>query len=283
MSGLLQHDHDRGHLHEREEVDRLLLVARRHAPVLLGFRPEPLAHVPLPIPVPIDVTLLLAALLRRDHRDRATRLDPLDQRLLVVPAVGDHHRRRVVRQQFLGLCDVRLLGRRQLQLDGVTESVEAPVNLGAEPAPAAAQRLIVLAARPVPTFLAPAAHGWARTAVESRIKTSRSGSRRAARIGSHRPALAHRSNRRHWLLGLPRRSGRSSHAAPVRATHRTASMNRRLSSATPPCCPRWPGSRCLIRSQSASEIACRWLIDDPPWLETRPADYPNRLPRVHTT
>src|SRR5205823_11208701 len=182
-----------------------------------------------------------------------------------------------------GLGDVRLVGRGHEQLDGVAEAVEAAVDLGPEPAPAAAKRLIVLAASPVPFFLAPAAHGWARTAVESRISRSRSGSRRAARIGSQRPFSAHRSNRRHWLFQFPNRGGRSSHGMPVRATYRTASMNSRLSLATPPCCPRWPGSRGLIRSQSASAIACRGSMRGPPWRQPRDAIYPEQLPCVHTT
>jgi hypothetical protein len=128
----------------------------------------------------------------------------------------------------------------------------------------AAQRLLLLAARAVPFFGAPAAQGWARTAVESRIRTSRSGSRKAARIGSQRPCLAQRSKRRHGLLPLPSRSGRSARAAPVRAIHKTASRKRRLSRATPPCWPGWPGSRCWIRSQSASESAWRGSMVGPP-------------------
>src|SRR5262249_40195145 len=146
----------------------------------------------------------------------------------------------------LGLGDVRRLGGRQQQLDGVPEAVETAVNLGAEPAAAAAQRLIVLAARPVPLFFDPAAHRWARTAVQARINTSRSESRRAAGMGSHGRALAQRLTRRHWLFQFPYRSGRSRHGMPVLATYRTALMNRRLSSATPPCCP---ACRSLMRSQ----------------------------------
>src|SRR5262249_56539572 len=131
-----------------------------------------------------------------------------------------------------------LLRRRHLQFDGVPEAVDTAVDLRAEAAPAAAQRLLALAAGAVPLFLAPAAQGWARTAVESRTRTSRSGSRRAARIGSQRPALAQRSKRRHWVLPLPRRSGRSAQAAPVRAIHRTASMKRRFSVGRAPRRPR---------------------------------------------
>ena len=45
--------------------------------------------------------------------------------------------------------------------------------------------------------------------------------------------------------------------------YRTASMKRRLSSAMPPCRPGWPGSRSLMRSQSASEI-CKAATHDRP-------------------
>src|SRR5262245_19159825 len=282
MSGLLDHYHDCGHLHECQEVGGLLLVAGRHPPVLLDLRPEPFAEVPILVEVRVHVALLGPALLRRDHRLGPARLDFLDQRLLVIALVGDHHLWLMVGQQRLGLGDVRLVGCRQEQLNRMAEPVETPVDLGAKPAAAAAKRLIVLAASPVPLFFDPAAHGWARTAVESRIKTSRSGSRRAARIGSQRPFLAQRSKRRQTVLCLPKRSGRSSQGMPVRATYRTASIKSRLSLATPPCWPRWPGRRCLIRSQSASEIAWRCNITGPPWQETRTAIYPEHLLPVHT-
>src|SRR5207247_531522 len=210
------------------------------------------------------------------------RLDVLDQGLLVVSLVRDHHLGLMIGQQRFGVGDVRFVGRRQEQLDGVPQAVETPMNFSAEPASAASQRLLGLATGVVPFFFAPAAHGWARTAVESRIKTSRSGSRNAARIGSQRPFLAQRSKRRQMLFHLPKRVGRSSQGMPVRATYKTASMNSRLSFATPPCWPRWPGNRGSIRFQSASEIVCRGNISSPPKHETRAANYPIHLPRVHT-
>ena len=61
MSGLLEHYHDRGHLHEGHEVGRLLLLPGGDAPVLLGLQPEPLAHVPHPVLVPVHLALNLAA------------------------------------------------------------------------------------------------------------------------------------------------------------------------------------------------------------------------------
>src|SRR5262249_11315298 len=280
MAGLPQHHHHGGDVDEGEEVGRLLLVARRHPAELLGLLPEPLAHVALPVQVPVDVPLLLAALLCRDHRLRPAALDLGHQRLAVVAPVGDHRLGPVVGQQRLRLPDVRLLRGGQRQLHRVAQRRETAVDLGPEAAPASAQRLLRLAARAVPLFLAPAAQGWARAAVESRINHPRSSSRSASRTRRQTPFLAQRSKRRQTLLGLPNRSGRSAQGMPVRATYRTASTKRRLSSATP---PRWPGSRSLIRPQSASEIACRGGIAGPPWVQARAAFYPDNPTRVPTT
>jgi hypothetical protein len=125
---------------------------------------------------------------RRDDRLRPPPLDAVHQRLLVVPLVADHHLGRVGGQQRLRLTDVRLLAGRQHHLDGVAQTVHARVHLGAEPAPAAAEGLLLLTTGPVRFFFAPAADGWARTTVESRIITSRWGSRKTAASGSQRPA-----------------------------------------------------------------------------------------------
>src|SRR5438552_731266 len=257
MFGLSQYDHDGGNLSEGEEVLRLLLVARRHPSVLLDLRPEPLHDSACPVQVPVYLALLDAVLTRWDHRHRATRTDLLHQRVAVVTLVRDHHLRFVVRQETLGLLLVRFLSRACRQLDRMAQRVDARVDLGSESAPRAAKSLLPLASGAVPLFLAPAAVGWARTAVESRISHSMSSSRRASMMAFQRPFLAQRSNRRHTLLCLPKRAGRSSQGTPVRATYSTASMNRRLSWAMPPCCPGRPGNRCSMRSQSASEIACR--------------------------
>ncbi len=80
MPGSLQHHHHRGHFDERQVVGRLLLVPRRHPAVLLDLRPEPLAQVPLPLQVRVDLPLLIPVPLRRDHRRGAPTLDLRDQR-----------------------------------------------------------------------------------------------------------------------------------------------------------------------------------------------------------
>src|SRR5262249_46661229 len=123
------------------------------------------------------------------------------------------------------------------------------VHLGPEPAARAPEGLVAR------FFWAPAALGWARTMVESSISHSTSGSWSASNRRFQTPARDHRSNRFQTVLGLPNRGGRSFQGMPVRATYRTASTNRRRSPSGP-----WRGSRPLIRSQSASEIACRGSI-----------------------
>src|SRR5215831_8508027 len=264
MAGLLQHHHDRRHLDEGQEVDRLLLVPRRHAAVLLHLRPEPLHDVALLVQMPVDRAGLLAAAVRLHHDFSPAPADLFGQGVTIVARGGDHRGRLVVRQQVFGLLDGRLLGGRQLQLDRVPQRIAAHVDLGAEAAAATSQRLLALAPSAVPLFLDPAAQGWARITVESKMSHSRSGSRRASITRAQTPLAAQRSKRRQALFQLPNRSGRSRQGMPVRATYRTASTNNRLSAAIPPCCPGRPGSRSLMRSQSASESACRGRMAAPP-------------------
>src|SRR5262249_61842114 len=123
--------------------------------------------------------------------------------------------RAVVRHEPPGFPQTgRLAGRRE-QVDRRAEPVKPAVTLSPDPAAAAAKRLIVLAARPVPFFSDSAAHAWARTTVESRISTSRSSSRSTAARAANRPALAQRAKRRHWLVQLPYPSGRARPRVPV--------------------------------------------------------------------
>src|SRR5262249_54141090 len=164
------------------------------------------------------------------------------ERIAVVSFVRDHRLGFVISQQFLCLVDVCRLAGCQLQLDGVAQGIETPVDLGGKSATAAAESLLVLATAAIPLFLAPAAAGWARTVVESRINHSRSSSRNSAITLAQTPRTAQRSKRRQTLFQLPKRSGKSRHGIPVRATYKTASTNKRLSAATPPCYPARPRS-----------------------------------------
>src|SRR5262249_16911401 len=73
-----------------QEVLVGLLVARGHPPEVLHPAPEAFRQVALLVQVFVDLPLLLAALLRRDHRTGAHGLYGLDHRLAVVGLVRHH-------------------------------------------------------------------------------------------------------------------------------------------------------------------------------------------------
>ena len=66
------------------------------------------------------------------------------------------------------------------------------------------------------------------------------------------PFLAQRRKRWNTVFHLPKRGGRSRHAAPVRAIHNTASTKRRLSSPVRPRSPFLPAHNGSIRAHCAS-------------------------------
>ena len=91
----------------------------------------------------------------------------------VISFVGQHLSAGITGDQFLRLGDVVPLPSGQDESQEAAQAVHAHMNLGAEPAPAAAQGLGSLS--PV-LGGAPAAQGWARTTVLSMMTYSRSGS-----------------------------------------------------------------------------------------------------------
>ncbi len=193
--------------------------ARGHPPVALHLGPKTLHQVPILVALPVVRPLHLPVLPRRNHGLAAARLDGLHHGLAVVAPVGDHHLEWHVPDQRLGLGHVGRLARRQHQLHRQPQAVDGDVDLGPEAAPTAAQRLLVLAPRPVAFFSAPAAQGWARMTVESRISHSRSGSCRASNSSRQVPFRAQRSKRFQTEFQLPKRSGRSRQGTPVLAHH----------------------------------------------------------------
>src|SRR5262245_6968493 len=187
-----------------QEVLGRLLVPRGHPPVLLQLVPEPLHQVPVLVPFPVILPLLLAARQRRDHRLRAPGFDRTYHRLTVECLTGDHHRGPQLLKQLLRLAHVGRLARRQQDLGGKPESADGTVNLGREPASAPPQGLIGLPPAAVRFFFAPAAWGWARMTVESKMIHSRSGSWRTSNTRRQTPFLAQRSSRRQALFQLPK-------------------------------------------------------------------------------
>src|SRR6476661_157124 len=270
-------------MNKRQVVPGGLLIPGGYPSVLLRLEPEPLGQVPILVALPVVDPLLGPVLQARDHRLRPSSLDRLDHGPAVVPLVGDDHLDRQVLDQRLCLHHVGRLARRQDQPGGQPEAADCAMNLRPEPASAAAEGLLVLAAGPVPFLGAPAAQGCARMMVESRINHSRSGSCRASNTCCQTPLRAQRSNRRQVEFQLPKRSGRSRHGAPVLATQRTASTKRRLSLATLPCWPGCPGRRSLILAQSSSEMAWRCRMAGPPWCRSETAINRKCPAVVHTT
>ena len=267
---------------ECQEVPGGLVVARGHAAVLLRLGPEPLGQVAVLVAVPVVVPLHGSVLQAGDHRLRPLRLDRRDDRLAVIALVGDDDLRRRALDQGPGLRHVGRLARREGQLDRQPEAADGAVDLRPESAAAAAEGLLALTAGAVPFLGAPAAQGWARMIVESRMSHSRSGSWRASKTRRQVPLRDQRSNRLQAEFQLPNRAGRSRHGAPVLAIQRTASTNSRLSRATLPCRPGRPGSRPSMRAQSSSEMACRCCIVDPPWFRSASAINRYCLSVVHT-
>src|SRR5262249_35443439 len=245
-----------------------LLIAGGHAAELLGLAPEALHQVAVLVALRVDDALHLAALLCGDDRTGTQRLDPRHDRLAVVALVRDHHlhlraRRRGRGKQRLGVTDVGVLAGRDQEAHRQAQAADHYVDLGREAAPAAAEAFRLRPAAAVGFFSAPAACWWARTTVESRMSHSRSGSCRSWKIRCQRPFCAQRLKRFQTLFQLPKRSGRSRQAAPVLASHSTASMNRRLSWAVTPGAPALPGSRVLMRSKSWSLMAWRGGMASP--------------------
>src|SRR5215831_409614 len=89
--------------------------------------------------------------------------------------------------------------------------------------------------------------------VPSIMAYSKSGSPDSAmKIFSKTPLSAQRRNRFHTDNHLPKYAGRSRQGEPVRAIHKTASRNRRLSSPERPGSPSLPGTSGAIRSHCSS-------------------------------
>ena len=88
-------------------------------------------------------------------------------------------------------------------------------------------------------------------------------------VASHTPCSTQRRNLFATLFQLPYSAGKSRQGAPVRRIQKTALMNRRLSCAIPPHCPRCPGKCGSSNAQTLSDISCLCIAVDiviPPFL-----------------
>src|SRR6186997_1241932 len=207
-------------------MDGPLVVAGRDRPGLLQLGEEVLDPVACFVEILIVGARLLAARLGRDHRGPAgLRARPEDALLGVERLVGDRRGRGHVRQQRVRTLQLVRLPRREGEAGRVAERVHERMDLGAQAAAAAPDRLVA-----APFLIAPALCWWARTIVLSIIAYSLSASpAKCRKTRSHTPVLAQRQKRVWTFFQAPNRSGRSRQGMPARYRYSTASTNSRLS------------------------------------------------------
>lgn len=99
--------------------------------------------------------------------------DEPDKLVGIVGFIGNQAVKLKVEDQRFGLRDVVVLARRQQKAQRIPQPIDADVNFGTEATTTIADGLFRLTAF---FFKAPAAQGWARTMVLSRMRCSRSGS-----------------------------------------------------------------------------------------------------------
>ena len=124
--------------------------------IMFDLVDEALDQVSLPVQVGIVVSTLFPVGPRRDHRCCTSLPDHLQEGISVIALIGDDIVKSVPGDQCLPLGDVVALAPGELEAQGVAQRINADVDFGAEPAPAATQGLSLLAA---PFLGAPAAQG----------------------------------------------------------------------------------------------------------------------------
>ena len=179
--------------------------------------------------------------------------------------------------QGLRLVDVGLLAGRQDELDRVAQAVDGAVDLGPEPAPASAQRLIA----PAP-FFRPRRRAGGPGSRSCRGSPLQVGVLQRLEDPLPDPCWPSGRTASRQFHSRTARAGRARGAGL--ADPKDSVEKRRLSSAVTPGSPGWPGRRSLMRSQSASEISWRPISNAPvaqPGQERR-LSCSNPLRFVHT-
>jgi len=192
----------------------------------------------------------------RDDRLGALVVQQFNERVSVVALVGDHG------GGLLGAGDQRgrfgnvgFLPAGEREGDRVALLIGKHMELGAPAAAGVSEALRAV------FFSAPAACGWARTIVLS-MNTARScgSALRCCSSPSQRSERVQRRNRTKVVCQLPSSAGKSRQGAPVRSTHSTASMNRRLSFAWRPGSPGLPGSSGSMNAHWAAVSSWRFIL-----------------------
>lgn len=140
---------------------------------MLDFVEETLDQVPLLVQVAIIFSLFFAVLAGWDHRFGFFLRNLLQEIFRIIRAIRNHPLKIKICNQVIGLGDIMALACGQKKPQRIAQGIYAGVDLGAEPTPAASERLAFL---PATFFAAPAAQGWARTTLLSSKIFSISGS-----------------------------------------------------------------------------------------------------------
>ena len=140
---------------------------------MLDFVEETFDQVPLLVQVAIIFPLFFAVLAGRYHRFGFFLRNLLQEIFRIIRAIRNHPLKIEICNQVFGLGDIMSLPSGQKKPQRIAQGIYAGVDLGAEPAPAASERLAFL---PATFFAAPAAQGCARTTLLSSKIFSISGS-----------------------------------------------------------------------------------------------------------
>lgn len=145
----------------------------KETPVMLDFVEETFDQMTLLVQMVIILPLFFAILARWDHRFCFFVCNQAQEFIRVIRAIGDDPRKIKRRNQVVRLGDVMALPAGQQKAQRVAQGIYTGVDLGAEPAPTAPERLVFL---PTAFFDTPAVQGCARTVVLSSKICSISGS-----------------------------------------------------------------------------------------------------------
>lgn len=140
---------------------------------MFDFIEETFNQVPFLVQVGVVFAWFFAVLARWDYRFGLFRRNQDQEFLRVIRAIRDHPLKIQIGNQVFRLGDIMALPAGQEKAQRIAQCIYAGVDLGAEPAPAASERLVFL---PTVFFDAPAAQGCARTMVLSSKIFSMSGS-----------------------------------------------------------------------------------------------------------
>src|SRR5665213_70249 len=231
-----------------------LVVSSGNAPKLFDAAKKAFDSVALSLSGLVVATPMHAIAPRWNDSLSVAVANKLHQLIRVVPLVSHNRPGINTYQQRLGLSDIAHLTTGENEAAQLPESLDQGVYLGAQTTTRATKGLWTV------FFTAPAACWWARTMVASRYTWRKSLSLDSSmKTHCQTPLFDQRAKRTYTLFHSPKCSGKSRHGAPVRATHNTASTNRRLSAAVRPTSVALPGNNRSIRAHWA--LLSNRLID----------------------